>query len=258
VRAESTATGNQVSRGSGVYLASTPSGAVPRRVVVDGKRLSRFMDLIYLDRPCEKLGWKKIQVLNEVRRPLLDQDGVGAVNMRLRRAIAQAVNLTGAGDVLEWGCGFHPMRGLLDAERYAGVDIDPAVIAHNRERLPELTWYSADTDLADIPDESQDAVVSAFVFHFRLTRSHILTMRRTLRQAGFVVANMYRRSAGSRRELAAMFESAGLRVHREKDPAGLCVDHEVWCLARDDHPDPTLATRVLRNVVAGIARADGE
>jgi SAM-dependent methyltransferase len=227
-------------------------------VVVDGKRLSRFMDSIYLDRPCEKLDWKKIQILNGVRRPLLERDVIGAVNMRLRSAFARAVNARHPAHVLEWGCGYHPMRGLIDATGYIGVDIDPSVIDYNRGRHPAESWYRADADLVRIADESQDAIVSPFVFHFRLSRHHMMTMRRTLKPAGIVLGNVYRRSPSSRRELVASFKRVGLRVHREKDAAGLCTDHEFWCLVRDDHPDPGTPESVLKEVAAGIAANGAE
>lgn len=253
VSSNSAPAGRQVGRGSGVYLASESNGGAPRRVVVDGKRLSRFMDSIYLDRPCEKLDWKKIQILNEVRRPLLDHDEVGAVNMRLRNAFARAVNAERPGRVLEWGCGYHPMHGLLADARYTGVDVDPVVITHNRTLNPTKLWLKADTDLTNIADESQDAIVSSFVFHFRISRYHMLTMRRALKPAGVLLANVYRRSPTSRRELASSFEQIGFNVHRIKDVAELCTDHEFWCLVRNDHPDSQVPKGMLRRAASYVA-----
>ena len=164
-----------------MYVAPESAGDTPRSIVMDGKRLSRFMDSIYLDRPCEKLDLKKIQVLNEVRRPLLEHDRIGAVNGRVRDAFARAVLAAGPGDVLEWGCGYHPLHESLPGTRYTGIDIDPTVIAHNRAHHPATTWYEADRELSGIPDGSQDVIVSCFVFHFKLPRAHISAMRRILR-----------------------------------------------------------------------------
>jgi SAM-dependent methyltransferase len=248
-----TLAGRQVGRGSGVYLASSPEDDTPRQVVIDGRRLSRFMDSIYLDRPCEKLDVKKIQVLNEARRPLLGHDRVSAVNMRVRSALARGLHVTGARQVLEWGCGYHPMHELLDIRGYAGIDIDARVIVHNRKRHTTTPWYEADRDLGNIANESQDVIVSCFVFHFRLSRLHVATMRRALKPGGILLANVYRRSQSSRRELALRFERAGLRVHRTRDVQELCVAHEFWCLTRKDQPDSDVASRVLREVVSSIA-----
>ncbi len=249
-----TTLGRPASPGSGVYVAGSGAGHnSPRRLVRDGKRLSRFMDSIYLDRPCEKLDVKKIQVLNEARRPLLERDGVGAVNTRVREALAAGVRATGAQRVLEWGCGYHPMRALLGGVEYSALDVDPRVVNHNREVYGPSRLYVADDDLGDIADASQDAIVSAFVFHFRLTRLHIATMRRVLRPGGVVLANVYRRSPTSRRELVRQFERAGFTVHQRKDAEALCVDHEIWCMSVADRPDPGLPGIVLDRVAASLA-----
>ncbi|MEU4422701.1 class I SAM-dependent methyltransferase [Actinoplanes sp. NPDC024001] len=220
-------------RGAGVYFTEA-GAAAPRSVVVDGRRLFRFMDTIYLDRPCEKLSPKKIQVLNAARRPLLERHEVAAVNHRVRSVLARAIGVSQAGSVLEWGCGFHTMRDLFGEVKYSGLDIDPAVVQFNRASAGESRFYLADQDLPDIPDGGFDAVVSAFVFHFRLSRLHIATMQRVLAPGGVLLANVYRRTARSRRELIAEFEQAGMRVLRAPDEAKLCADHEFWCVTHAD------------------------
>jgi SAM-dependent methyltransferase len=240
-----------------VYLADSGDAATrPRNITVDGKRLFRFMDTIYLDRPCEKLDVKKIQVLNEARRPLLERSDVETVNTRVRCALAAGLRATAARRVLEWGCGYHPMRDLLDGPDYAALDYatldaDPGVVAHTRAHLGGTEVYEADRDLRDIEDHGYDAIVSSFVFHFRLSRLHISTMRRALTPNGIVLANVYRRSPRSRRELAAAFTRAGFRVQRATDGRQLCVDHEFWCLTHADRPDPDRATAALTAAARG-------
>lgn len=244
------------SRGSGVYLAVQDDiGATPRQLVIGGKRLSRFMDSIYLDRPCEKLDVKKIQVLNEARRPLLDQSKVGSVNARVRSALARGLRAAAVRNVLEWGCGYHPMRELLADVGYAGLDVDPHVVAWNREQpmMQRCPVYEADRELKGIGAGSREAIVSSFVFHFRVPRVHVATMRRALTPDGIVLANVYRRSARSRRQLVDEFEQAGFRVRRMKDPAELCVDHEFWCLTVADGPDSGRDVEALTAVAAAVA-----
>ncbi|GLY04332.1 MULTISPECIES: class I SAM-dependent methyltransferase [Actinoplanes] len=238
------AAGNPARAGSGVYLAEQTSP--PRSLVVGGRRLTRFMDEIYLDRPCEKLSPKKIQVLNAARRPLLDRADVAQVNASVREALAGGVRASGATSVLEWGCGFHTMRELFPGVSYAGVDIDPDVVRVARAEAAGVPFHQADQDLAALPDASFDAIVSAFVFHFRLPRLHLATIHRVLRPEGFLLANVYRRSARSRRELVDELHRAGLRVERAPDQARLCADHEFWCLRRADSPDPGRAAAALQ------------
>jgi SAM-dependent methyltransferase len=140
------------------------------------------------------------------------------------------------------------MRELLTDAEYVGVDIDPFVVAHNRERHPATRWYEADKDLADIVDASRDVIVSAFVFHFRLSRLHISTMRRILTPTGIILANVYRRSPSSRRKLASRFEREGFKVSRVPDVARVCADHEFWCLTRSARSNPSVADTVLDEV----------
>jgi hypothetical protein len=44
----------------------------------------------------------------------------------------------------------------------------------------------------------------------------------------------------------------GLSVHRLKDEAELCTDHEFWCLVPDSHPRPGMATGVLEEVASMV------
>ncbi len=252
-----TEAGRPVTRGSGVYVVpDTADATPPRRLVVDGKRLFRFMDAIYLDRPSEKLDVKSIQTLNAARRPLLARSDVNSTNAKVRSALATGVRAGGAKRVLEWGCGFHPMRSQLRGIRYVGLDIDPHVIRHNSLRVP-LPWQRpfvlADAELDRLDDDSFDAVVSAFVLHFRLSRLHIETMRRVLRPGGFVLANVYRRSPRSRRELRAAFERARFSVDVHPDPAAMCDGHEFWTMTAD-RAGADCAGRAVAAVLASIGK----
>jgi SAM-dependent methyltransferase len=225
--------------GWGVYLAAEGGIQAPRSHAVPGKRLIRFMDSIYLDRPCEKLDVKRMRALNEARRPLLDRSEIGTVNSRVRDALAEGLRAARMDSILEWGCGYHPMRELLPDVRYAALDVDPAVVEWNRQEFANAGCdvFQADEDLPRIATASQHAIVSAFVFHFRLTRRHIATMHRVLTPDGFVLANVYRRTPRSRRDLRAEFERVGFRVSTAKDPAKLCLDHEFWVLSAVGNDD---------------------
>jgi SAM-dependent methyltransferase len=224
-------------RGTGVYvLAYKDEGEHPRRLAVAGHRLARFMDSIYLDRACERLTAQQIVALNAARRPLLRVPEIGSTNERVKRAMAAAIKAERSRRVLEWGCGYETMYRLLSVDQYGCFDIDPQVIEWHRFRWFRRrgkTIYGTESDLKAIVPESYDAIVSAFVFHFRISRLHILTMSRILTHAGFVLANVYRRSARSRDALIAEFEKAGLRVQRAPDTSGLCSDHEFWVLSKD-------------------------
>ena len=244
----------EVARGARVYRADLVDDPGPRRLRHSGRRLFRFMDSIYLDRPSEKLDVATIRVLNGVRRPLLGRSEVARVNTRVRGALAAGLRAAGVRRVLEWGCGYHPMKGLLDGVAYAGLDIDPDVVDYAR-RLEIGPIHLADRDLSKIETMSVDAVVSPFVFHFRIPARHIATMRRVATPSGLILANVYRRSPRARRDLENAFRDAGLRLLRRPDPARLCVDHEFWCLYTPDRAGEreARAREVLRSVAAAVA-----
>lgn len=54
-----------------------------------------------------------------------------------------------------------------------------------------------------------------------------------LRPGGFILANVYRRQAGSRQVLREAFEQRGLRVVAVPDPSGCCDGNEFWFIGRE-------------------------
>ena len=191
-----------------------------------------FMDVIRLPRRTEDLGFRQIQQVNRLRRPLIDDRASTwyATNSRVKQAMAEGLSTAGARRVLDWGCGYHPLRPFLpvDAE-FAAVDLDPEVVAENRQQ--GIRCHHPDDALREYEHRPFDAVVSVFVFHFRLPTAHIDAMSRL---GGFVLANVYRRDVESRRLLAGAFRARGLAVTREKDPAQAATGHEFWFVARPD------------------------
>jgi SAM-dependent methyltransferase len=203
------------------------------------------MDVIRLPRRTEDLGFRQIQQVNRLRRPLIDDHASSqhATNRRVKRAMADGLSAAGAGRVLDWGCGYHPLRPFLPGDTaFAAADIDPEVVAENRRH--GIDCHHPDDALLEFEDRPFDAVVSVFVFHFRLPTAHIEAMSRLGR---FVLANVYRRDEASRTLLVGAFRSRGLIVTREKDPARAATGHEFWFIAE---PSVTrnLADKVLHTV----------
>lgn len=239
-------------RGRGVYVwPSSVSRAAPLRLTVGGRRLERFMDSIYVAGRLEKLRADQIRSINQIRRPLMNLDTVGWTNSRIRQAIAAGAAAAGAKDILEWGCGYSPMVEFLPTvSRYACTDIDHSVIE----------WQlSCGYDEAILTDDllregnlgKFDAILSAFVFHFRIPRSHIVKMRTLLRSSGFILANVYRRDSTSRKQLCLEFERAGLNVCRRADESGSCARQEFWYIG---HPSPDFAARADLTLAALFRR----
>ena len=207
------------------------------------------MDVIRLPRRTEDLGFRQIQQVNRLRRPLIDDQASSqhATNRRVKRAMADGLAAAGAGRVLDWGCGYHPLRPFLPGDvEFAAVDLDPEVVAENRQH--GIACHHPDDALLEFEDHPFDAVVSVFVFHFRMPTAHIDAMGRLGR---FVLANVYRRDEESRTLLAGAFRSRGLTVTREKDPAQAATGHEFWFIA-DAAVTRNLADKVLHAVAQGM------
>lgn len=208
-----------------------------------------FMDVIRLPQRTEDLGPREIQRVNRLRRPLIDDAGSRQhlTNRRVKRAMAAGLVAAEVTSVLDWGCGYHPMRPYLPRDvAFAGVDIDPEVVAENRRH--GLACHDPD----DVGIASADAVVSVFVFHFRLPSAHVATMARLIGDDGFLLANVYRRDARSRARLIAAFRAHGLVVTREKDPAEAATAHEFWFVA-PPAVTQNLADKVLHTVLRTMA-----
>jgi hypothetical protein len=203
------------------------------------------MDVIRLPRRTEDLGPRQIQQVNRLRRPLIDDCGSPqhATNRRVKQAMADGLVAAGAGRVLDWGCGYHPLQPFLPGDvEYAAVDLDSEVVAENRMR--GLVCHHPDDALPEFDGRPFDAVVSVFVFHFRLPATHLDAMAGL---GSFVLANVYRRDEASRSRLARAFRRRGLEVTREPDPTRAATGHEFWFIAgRDVTGD--LAGKVLHTV----------
>jgi hypothetical protein len=218
--------GSLVPISHGVYLwQSAESSPAPRRLQIGDLRLERFMDVIMVPSPLETLQVEQIRVVNRLRRAVLSSRVRSATNRVVRRKIAQFVGNEGWRDVIEWGCGYHSLRALLQPfVRLTCVDIDPDVVAWQRSQ-GQICWNPA-VDAVHLSTLKADAIVSVFVFHFRITSMHATMMHGALKADGVLVANVYRRSPASMARLATVFRNAGFVVVRRPDPDGLCVNHE--------------------------------
>jgi hypothetical protein len=207
------------------------------------------MDVIRLPHRSEDLGPRQIQQVNRLRRPLIDDRGSRqhATNRRVKRAMADGLLAAGAGRVLDWGCGYHPLRPFLPGDvEYAAVDLDTEVVAENRAH--GLDCHHPDDAQLEFAGRPFDAVVSVFVFHFRLPAAHVDAMAEL---GSFVLANVYRRDEASRERLAGAFRRRGVDVTREPDPARAATGHEFWFIARRD-VTRDLADKVLHTVARSM------
>jgi hypothetical protein len=205
------------------------AGPGPARISTEEGELQRFMDRIYLPASTEDLGARQIAVVNQLRKDLIEEGLIESANLEVKRKLAALAGELAVGSVLEWGCGFHSLQPQLDPSvRYLGADIDPAVLAAQREAGLEVVACEAALATAAWPFE---LAVSIFVWHFNVPAEHLRAIGLLLGEDGVLVANVYRRSEASRAALARAVEGAGLLVARIADPARLCRAHEYWVIS---------------------------
>ena len=221
-------------------IVTVDDASAPPRLVHGGRVLERFMDHIYVPGATENLTPAQIRVVNALRRELVESGDVDPANHEVKRAFASIVGDLGADSVLDWGCGYHPLKPYLPERvtRFVGVDLDPDVVAARRAAGDET--YTCD-HVAEVALAPFDVGFSVFVWHFDLPFGHLLSIKRLLRSEGLFVANVYRRDSASRAALANRLAHAGLDLRRVADRRGLCRDHEYWLV---QHPGAPLHARV--------------
>jgi SAM-dependent methyltransferase len=191
------------------------------------------MDRIYLPVPTEALAPEQITLVNALRRTLMLRDEVGHANAIVTRMFANVIKSEGARDVLEWGCGYSSIEADLPPNvSLSCVDLDPQVVKWQSARGIRCHHTSQPLIRA-----SFDAIVSIFVFHFRIADSHVRSIAGALRPTGFLLANIYRRDDASRATLRTQFERQDLTVISRDDPLGLCARHEFWAMSRTRTPN---------------------
>lgn len=131
-------------------------------------------------------------------------------------------------DILDLGCGIGRLAAALSAEARSvtGLDISPAMIAEARARCAGLPGLRFETcsgqDLAGVPDACFDLVLAVDVFPYLVlggldaAARMVAEAARVLRPGGtLLILNFSYRDAGQdRRDLPALAEKAGFRLHR--------------------------------------------
>jgi SAM-dependent methyltransferase len=207
----------------------TSHAATPRRLSHQGHVLERFMDTIYVPATTEELTPSQIQVVNRLRRELVDSGKVEPADHDVKVTFGSLASSIHARAIIDWGCGYHTLRPYLPADvtRFVGVDLDPDVVADRRVGGDEA--YTCD-EVAALDFEPFDLGFSVFVWHFDVRFQDLVTIKRLLGGDGVFIANVYRRDGSSRERLAESVRQAGFLLDRQPDKAHLCRDHEYWTL----------------------------
>jgi ubiquinone/menaquinone biosynthesis C-methylase UbiE len=109
--------------------------------------------------------------------------------------------------VLDYGCGYGDLTfAISKTNPVVGIDIDPGRVAFAREQYPGLDFREFAGNVAPIPDDSFEVVLSCVVLPFvQDHQAHLLDLKRLLVKGGSlvlvsknvaVVQNMMRRITG--------------------------------------------------------------
>jgi hypothetical protein len=179
-----------------------------------------------------------------------DRSGQFDTNRRVKIAMAVALDKAAVRSVIEWGCGYHPLQPFLhQLDEFVGVDLDPEVVEEGT-RTSAGRCIHTDEVATRLAGSRFDAIVSVFVFHFKLPVRHIEQMIELIGEDGFIFANVYRRSPESRYKLLSAFEERGLQVTYCADPTSAVSEHEFWFIAK-----PEKAATTGRAVLDAVAAA---
>lgn len=208
-------------------------GEPPHNIILEEITLHRFVDSIYVPGRMEDLSPSQVAVVNSLRLRLVAGGYMSDVHTAVKGVFQSALGLIQPPAVLEWGCGYDPMNLRLPlSSRYVAVDLDPAVVEFQKKLRLE-TYEPLNPSLLSLHASAIDAIISVFVFQFRIPTGHVRIMRQLLADDGVVLANVYRRDGRSRQQLADLFYDEGFSLARTRDVQGLCDDHEYWLMAPD-------------------------
>jgi hypothetical protein len=198
----------------------------PDKIVWRDQQFSRFMNIFYIDRPCDELTTEQVHVLCRAR--MMRPASIGAVNDKVRAVFRRTIHGLAPTRALEIGAGIAPIMTVSEALEQ-GIDY---VISDGDESNPNEI-FSGEKAVLKYETGTLDVVVALFVLHFRFYESQIYEIARCLASDGVFLANMYRRSQNSRDLLIDQIELSGLTVKIVKDVHELCTAHEYWFIGKD-------------------------
>jgi SAM-dependent methyltransferase len=201
-------------------------GAYPENIVWNDRSYSRFMNIFYIDRPCDELTTDQVQVLCRARNNR--RASIGEVNTKVRAVLRLAIFDLAPRRALEIGAGNSPVMTVQEALEH---QIDYVISDGDETNSTEV--FSGDRATLGYETNTLDMVVALFVLHFKFFDSQISEIARCLAEDGVFLANMYRREQSSRLLLIGQMKKHNLTVKIVKDLHLLCNDHEYWFIGKN-------------------------
>ena len=212
----------------GVLFALGP-GPHPQSIRHNGQSYFRFHDFIYVKNRIEDLNQQQVIAVCELRDRFATEQQL-APNRRVRECFRTAVLGLNPRTLLEIGPGNRPLYTSDETKfRYELLEIDHSAACNLEQLGYSVSVFNSQTPLT-LESCSVDLIVAAFVFQFFVSPHQIDEITRVLHNDGLVLANVYRRSTASRRELKDLFATKKLHTAVIKHNHGIGYNHEYWVI----------------------------
>jgi len=218
-----------VHAGDSIYFVADASLG-PKRYEIDGRTYERFMDFIYLPAPTEELTVAQTVIVNTLRHRYRRRVE-WSLNTYVRGLLCRINDQLAPASVIELGVGFNPLYNSFALQfEYLCLDLDELAVTAARGRGLRADLFRDESKLS-MPDNAVDAILAAYVLHFALSANQLDELARVLSPEGYLIGNVYRRSAVSRAALLASLQDRDFFVQSRRLRGG--EGHELWIASPD-------------------------
>ena len=162
-----------VELGSGVFQDMLGGGA--EEEIIAGAKRHRFMDVLYIPTPTDRIPSAAMLTVNRWReRRLADRPLLHRARVR-RIAAAAAGSLDKRPFLFEIGCGKFPLIDDIPSESWSGLETDQEAVEHLRRRGLRVASSAAELDDHDL---NVDMLVALFCIQFAIENAEIALLGR--------------------------------------------------------------------------------
>lgn len=210
-------------------------------ITYENQRFSRFMKRFYVCCATEELTPEEVSALCQERAK--QPDAIGPANAQVRGIFRELILTINPHTFLEVGAGCNPILAnddpIVSRVRYIKSDADI-------NSADGLTVFSEKDCRLNYPSGHFELAAAVFVLHFNFYENQISELYRCLSADGAFVANIYRRTEGSRAALAENFTRNGFFIERLPDPYVACDNHEYWIFVKKEEMLGTYREKLLK------------
>jgi len=231
--------------GDDIYYCDDFDVTIPNIVSINDNEYFRFCDFILIPCQTDLLTPQQVVNVNKLRAKYYDSHPQFIVNKKIRKVFYDLISIWNPKMILEFGPGSNPIKFEENEDvEIQFSDFNEDSISILKAEGLKCSYFDKQGKL-NIEDNSIDAIISIFVFHFDISQNQINEMFRVLSNYGIVIANIYKRSNKSRIELLNKFHLSGFSSQIIKDNTEICNQHEYWFFFKNISEDKLEKSRNL-------------